>query len=68
MIAVPFYFLGELRGVISCVQLQPADAAAATPPGFSAAHLQGLQLSAGVLSRLIEYRLLALCLGLDGLG
>ena len=68
MIAVPFYFMGELRGVISCVQLQPADSAAATPPGFSAAHLHGLQLTAGVLSRLIEYRLLALCLGLDGLG
>ena len=65
MIAVPFYFFGELRGVISCVQLQSGDA---TPPGFSAEHLHGLQLTAGVLSRLIVYRLLALCLGLDGLG
>ena len=68
MIAVPFYYFGELRGVISCVQLQPADSTGATPAGFSAEHLHGLQLTVGVLSRLIEYRLLALCLGLDGLG
>ena len=68
MIAVPFYYFGELRGVISCVQLQPADSAEPNPPGFSAEHLHGLQLTAGVLSRLIEYRLLELCLGLECLG
>ena len=65
MIAVPFYYFGELRGVISCVQLQPADSVEPDPPGFSAEHMHGLQLTAGVLSRLIEYRLLALCLGLE---
>jgi hypothetical protein len=65
MLAVPFYYFGELRGVISCVQFQSAESA---PPGFSGGHLHGLQLTAGVLSRLIEHRLLALCLGLDGLG
>lgn len=68
MIGVPFYYFGELRGVISCVQLVPSDPAQANPPGFSADHLHGMQLTAGVLSRLIEYRLLALCLGLEGLG
>ena len=62
MLAVPFYFFGELRGVISCVQFQSADSA---PAGFSGEHLHDLQLTAGVLSRLIEHRLLALCLGLD---
>jgi hypothetical protein len=68
MVAVPFYFLGDLRGVISCVQLKPADAIEADPPGFTPEHLCGLQLTAGVLSRLIEYRLLTLCLGLEELG
>ena len=62
MIAVPLYFFGELRGVISCVQFQSAES---TPPGFSGEHLHDLQLIAGALSRLIEHRLLALCLGLD---
>ncbi len=65
MLAVPFYFFNELRGVVSCVQLLRADA---TAPGFSAEHLHELQHAAGLLSRLIEYRLLAQSLGLDALG
>ncbi len=68
MLAVPFYYFGELRGVISCVQLLPKDAGCPNPPGFSADHLHDLQHTAGLLSRLIEYRLLAQCLGLDSLG
>ena len=65
MLAVPFHYLGELRGVISCVQFLSAEP---PPPGFSGEHLHSLQLTAGVLARLVEHRLLALCLGLDGLG
>ena len=68
MLAVPFSYFGELRGVISCVQLLPADAAQPPPPGFSPRHLGELQQVSGLLSRLIEYRLLAQCLGLDALG
>ena len=68
MLAVPFYFFGELCGVISCVQLQPEDAAETPPAGFRAGHVEELQHTAGLLSRLIEYRILAQCLGLDGLG
>jgi transcriptional regulator with GAF, ATPase, and Fis domain len=67
MLAVPFYFAREMRGVISCVQLEPAGSTKVRS-GFSHEHLQALQLSAGVLSRLIDYRLLSLCLGLEGLG
>lgn len=67
MLAVPFYFLGELRGVISCVQLRPSGSTDAAPPGFSPDALRGLQSCAGLLSRLIEHRLLALCLGLEGI-
>lgn len=61
MIAVPFYFAGELRGVISCVQLRQAGAA--NPPGFTADSLQCIDRLAGILSRLVEHRLLRLCLG-----
>ncbi len=68
MLAVPFYFASDLRGVISCVQLKPTEATEADPPGFSADHLHQLQLTAGVLSRLIEHRLLIMCLGLETLG
>ena len=68
MLAVPFSYFSELRGVISCVQLLPADAAVAPPPGFSAEHLHEFQHLAGLLSRLIEYRMLAQCLGLDAFG
>lgn len=68
MLAVPFTFLREVRGVISCVQVQAAGADTADPPGFPPEALQRLQLTTGVLARLVEYRLLALCLGLEGLG
>lgn len=67
MLAVPFLFAGELRGVVSCVQLRRSDSVEADPPGFRVEHLQALQLKVGILSRLIEARLLALCLGMEGL-
>ncbi len=61
MIAVPLYFGRQPRGVISCVQL--SDAAAA--PGFSMQSLATVQLATSVLSRLIDYRLLAATTGCD---
>ena len=62
MLAVPFYFSGALRGVISAVQLK-ASGAAPEPPGFTAANLGTLQLAALVLARMIEHQLLSLALG-----
>ena len=67
MLAVPLLFAGELRGVISCVQLRRPDAADPDPAGFRVEHLDALQLAVGILSRLVEARLLALCLGLEEL-
>ncbi len=64
MLAVPLYFAGELRGVISAVRLKPANATGPDPAGFSPGHLRALQLSADVLERLIEHELLTLSLGL----
>ena len=63
MLAVPFYFAGELRGVISAVQLQAADDAQPEPPGFTVENLHTLQLAASVLARMIEHQLVSLALG-----
>lgn len=65
MLAVPFYFAGDLRGVLTAVQLKPATGDAPEPPGFSPAHLEALILSASVLARLIEQELFTTALGLE---
>lgn len=70
MIAVPLYFLNEVRGVISCVQLQdftmqdgkvvPTEP---TPPGFRPAELNTIQTIAAVVRDLIDYRLIGTAIG-----
>jgi GAF domain-containing protein len=64
MLAVPLYFAGELRGVLSAVRVKPADATGPDPAGFSPDDLRALQLTADVLERLIEHELLTLSFGL----
>jgi hypothetical protein len=63
MIAVPFYFLGSCRGVISCVQLKRATASEPQPPGFGPEHFASVQLTAALLSRLTEFELLSRAVG-----
>lgn len=58
MMAVPFYFARELRGVISCVRLKNAAAPEADPPPFSLENLRALQSAAAVVSKLLDHRLL----------
>lgn len=65
LIAVPFYLMKSCRGVISCVQLKKPDAPGPDPAGFAPEHLASVQCAAGVLSRLLEYRLLSNAVGLD---
>lgn len=65
MIAVPLYYAGDLRGVISAVQLKPAGSPDPDPPGFTMENLQQLQRTADLLARLIEHRLLTLVLGAE---
>jgi len=67
MLATPLYFAGELRGVISAVQLRAPNTTDPEPPGFSPQHLASLQLTATVLARLIEQQLLSLAVGLEDL-
>jgi transcriptional regulator with GAF, ATPase, and Fis domain len=65
MLAVPLYFASEVRGVISAVRLKPADSTEPDPAGFSPEDLRGLQLTASVLSRLIEHELITLSIGME---
>jgi hypothetical protein len=77
MIAVPVYFLNEVRGVISCVQLQDCEMHEGkpimrdgkpvpkppTPPGFGPPELDTIQTIAAVVRDLIDYRLLGTAVG-----
>lgn len=63
MIAVPFHFLHDCRGVISCVQLRPAGNAGQEPPGFQPGHLEDIQRTAAILSQMIEFRVLSQAVG-----
>jgi hypothetical protein len=70
MIALPFYFLNEVRGVISCVQLQDVEIRngkpvpkGEKPPGFGPPELNTIQTIAAVVRDLIDYRLLGTAVG-----
>jgi hypothetical protein len=64
MIAVPLYFAGTPRGVISCVQLTSSGAPAATvQDGFSMEALAQVQLASEVLSRLLDHWLVGVTVG-----
>jgi hypothetical protein len=70
MIAVPLYFLNEVRGVISCVQLLDvevrdgqAEATGDTPRGFGPPELNANHTIAAVVRDLIDYRLLGTAVG-----
>lgn len=68
MIAVPFIFGGEVRGVVSCVQLKKPEEIEADPSGFDDEHLREIQLVSDAVGRLLEGKLLRLCLGMEGQG
>jgi transcriptional regulator with GAF, ATPase, and Fis domain len=57
MIALPFFFGGRRRGVLSCVRLGHGE--------FEAAHLSELQLAASLLERLADWYLLQELLDTD---
>ena len=68
MIAVPLYFAGDVRGVISCVRLRAAGSRDADPPGFGVQDLGKIELAAEVARSLIEQQLVSECLGVDPAG
>jgi hypothetical protein len=70
MVAVPLYFLSEVRGVISCVQLQDGEIRngkaipkGEKPRGFGPPELNTIQTIAAVVRDLIDYRLLGTAIG-----
>lgn len=64
MIATPFYLAGNLRGVISCVQLKDSEEAP-DPPGFSARNMNRVRRLSTVIERLVNYRMLTSLLDLE---
>jgi len=70
MIAVPLYFLIQVRGVISCVQLFDVVAqqrepvpAGKTREGFRLRHFAAVEMAAAIIKDLIDYRLLGTAVG-----
>jgi hypothetical protein len=70
MIAVPLYFLNQVRGVISCVQLFDVVAqqrkpvpAGKTREGFRLRHFAAVEMAAAIIRDLIDYRLLGTAVG-----
>lgn len=64
LIAAPFYIAGELRGVISCVQLKDS-VDDPDPPGFTARNMNRIRRLSTVMERLVNYRLLTTLLDLE---
>lgn len=62
MIAVPLYFLGECRGVVTCVRTARGDEP--EPSGFEAEHLGPVKRAADALHALIDGEVLAKTVGL----
>ncbi len=64
MIAVPFYFAFQLRGVISCVQLEE-DPQNGDASGFDSEQVAEVVKAANSMERFINASLLSMALGLD---
>lgn len=59
MVAVPFFFAGRIRGVLSAVKLKPASAPESEdPPPFEGDALRRLNNAAAVLGTAVECRLI----------
>ena len=70
MVVVPFYLLGQVRGVISCVQLlnvrYETGGAVPTetlPSGFAPEHMGVMQRTATIMTDLLDHRLLKSAIG-----
>jgi len=63
MVAVPFYFQRQCRGVISSVRLRRVGQAQTEPEGFRREHLASIQQVSALLTRLIDLQLLSRAVG-----
>ncbi len=64
MVAAPFYYAGELRGVVSAVQLRDPAMGRGDAEGFGYEDLRAIHRSAAILGVMLEHRLVTSFLAL----
>jgi transcriptional regulator with GAF, ATPase, and Fis domain len=63
MIAVPFYFAQECRGIISCVHLAKQPGSAPTQRAFDMESMREVSRAASLLTRLFDFKLISRIIG-----
>jgi hypothetical protein len=63
MIAVPFYFAQQCRGIVSCVQLRKKPGSAPTRAGFDMESMREVSRAASLLTRLFDFKLISRIIG-----
>ncbi len=63
MIAVPFYFAQECRGIVSCVRLANNPGSTPSRPGFDMASMREVSRGASLLTRLFDFKLISRIIG-----
>jgi hypothetical protein len=63
MIAVPFYFAQECRGIVSCVHLAKKPSSASTQKDFDMESMREVNRAASLLTRLFDFKLISRIIG-----
>jgi hypothetical protein len=63
MIAVPFYFAQECRGIVSCVHLTNKPGSALSRKGFDMESMREITWAASLLTRLFDFKLISRIIG-----
>jgi hypothetical protein len=63
MIAVPFHFAQQCRGIVSCVQLTKKQGASPTRAGFDMESMREVSRAASLLTRLFDFKLISRIIG-----
>jgi hypothetical protein len=63
MIAVPFYFAQQCRGIVSCVQLTKKPGSAPTRAAFDMESMREVSRAASLLTRLFDFKLISRIIG-----
>ena len=63
MIAVPFYFAQQCRGIVSCVQLTKKLGSAQSRAGFDMESMREVSRAASLLTRLFDFKLISRIIG-----
>jgi transcriptional regulator with GAF, ATPase, and Fis domain len=63
MIAVPFYFAQECRGIVSCVHLAKKSGSASSQRDFDMESMREVSRAASLLTRLFDFKLISRIIG-----